>query len=481
MTSKQPGSAGKRIAQVDAPPPSDSRQGIASASLGVLLAGGFYAIAVFVPWPPLQRYFLGHPVAIAATVLFCVALSILATKWWLVSRQWNHLTDLRDSDVSPNLGDVATAAAPADTYRWRHDLNHVAGQWMELLRELPGGTRSCQLVTRLREALQRQARRGNTKHLADDLRELSQRDADSAHDSYGLVRIIVWAIPMLGFLGTVIGITQTLGGLDFTDGTAAVDRLKSGLYVAFDTTALGLVLSVVAIFLQFPVERSEQRLLATIDGRVGPLLSDLLPGDEGANDPTHLIIELCDGIRTAVAESLAQQTHLWRQTIDEANQHWQEAHATGADEFATAVRETLSPALKEHAGSMDESIRFAGDRLERSAAQWQSTLESNFNRLLAEQESAIAGQAKMSDLQRQLIQRNETLSGLVGNTETLQAVQATLQTNLQTLAETHRSVHAKDSGELASAMRVLAQAVDALHDRFSDGVTGTNRDHRRAA
>ena len=82
------------------------------------------------------------------------------------------------------------------------------------------------------------AQRGTTRHLADDLRELSGRDADAAHDSLGLVRIIVWAIPMLGFLGTVIGITQTLGGLDFSNGAAAVDNLKSGLYVAFDTTAL---------------------------------------------------------------------------------------------------------------------------------------------------------------------------------------------------------------------------------------------------
>ena len=46
--------------------------------------------------------------------------------------------------------------------------------------------------------------------------------SDANHDVLQLVRIIIWAIPMLGFLGTVVGITETLGGLDFSDGAAAV-------------------------------------------------------------------------------------------------------------------------------------------------------------------------------------------------------------------------------------------------------------------
>ncbi len=160
--------------------------------------------------------------------------------------------------------------------------------WRTEIANLQLEVRNSHLVQRLEELLTRQTQRGSSKHLADDLRELSARDADAAHDSLGLVRIIIWAIPMLGFLGTVIGITQTLGGLDFSNGTAAVDSLKGGLYVAFDTTALGLVLSVIAIFLQFPVERGEQRLLAAIDARVGHLVSATLPSDDASDNQTVL-------------------------------------------------------------------------------------------------------------------------------------------------------------------------------------------------
>ena len=319
-----------------------------ASSLGVLVAGLFYLIVYFVPWQPLQRYFLGHPVAVAATVLFWVAAAVLAAKWWQVTEQWNRLSRIRDEDLLP----PQAADSPAGRWLGDHDAGYVARRWIQAVGSLPAAVRNSLLVNRLDELLMRQSQRGTTKHLADDLREVAGREADTAHDSFGLVRIIVWAIPMLGFLGTVIGITQTLGGLDFTDGTAAVDRLKSGLYVAFDTTALGLVLSVLAIFMQFPVERSEQRLLAAIDSRVGHLLSAHLPSDEAADNQTALIADLCEGIQAAVAESLSSQAELWRTTIDEAREHWQDVQASAANQFTDAVRETLAPALQAHAGAL---------------------------------------------------------------------------------------------------------------------------------
>ena len=388
-------------------------------------------------------------------------------------------------------------------------------------------TRGSLLVGRLRELLTRQTHRGTTKHLADDLRELSVRDADAAHDSLGLVRVIVWAIPMLGFLGTVIGITQTLGGLDFSDGTAAVDRLKSGLYVAFDTTALGLVLSVVAIFLQFPIERSEQRLLAEVDARVGHLLSACLPSDEAADNQTALVSDLCEGIRAAVAESIASQTDLWRQTIDEANRHWQEVRQSGVDEFAESVAATLTPALREHSeslprvhasslqghatslqghattldeslraangrtdsqirylveslhaalrdhsGAIDESARFAGDRFESQAEKWRDVLDDTAESLLSHHQQLAVQCADLTDTNRRA--------------ESLHAVQASLDANLERLRVTNdhvsRSVETAGGEGMAEAMMILARAVDTLARHLperpalldgADGVTPT--------
>ncbi len=67
--------------------------------------------------------------------------------------------------------------------------------------------------------------------------------------------VMVWALPMLGFIGTVIGITQAIGGLGPilravtmgpSGGGGTVDTgiggVLDGLTFAFDTTLVGLVL-----------------------------------------------------------------------------------------------------------------------------------------------------------------------------------------------------------------------------------------------
>ena len=455
--------------------------GTLPASLGVLSAGGFYLLVWGSGSPVLARYFLGHPVAVVATTLFLIGVAVLIQKHWAVSAQWNRFRRIRDEDLLP----PQSSGSPAGRWRERHDAAYTARHWLGAINQLPGPTRTSLLVDRLRELLTRQTHRGTTKHLADDLRELSVRDADAAHESLGLVRIIVWAIPMLGFLGTVIGITQTLGGLDFSDGTAAVDRLKSGLYVAFDTTALGLVLSVVAIFFQFPIERSEQRLLAALDSRVGHLLSACLPSDEAADNQTALISDLCEGIRAAVAESISSQAELWRETIDEANRHWREIRQSGVDEFATAVEATLTPALRDHAetldislrqannrtdsqvrhlvenlhsalrdhsGAIEESARFAGDRFERQAEHWREILDDSAESLLSHHQQLAVQCADLTDTNRRA--------------ESLQAVQATLDSNLERLRLTNEhvahSVQTAGGEGMAEAMVILARAVDML-------------------
>ena len=453
---------------------SRSKFGWISGGGGCLAAGVFYAAVYLIAWPPLNRYFLGHPVAVAATILFWIAASILLGKWMIVAGQWDRLQTTRDEDLAPPVGE----ASPAGRWKRDHDAGYVAREWKNTIAELPRPIRAGALVRRLDELLTRQSQRGTTKHLADDLRELSGRDADIAHDSLGLVRIIVWAIPMLGFLGTVIGITQTLGGLDFTDGSAAVDRLKSGLYVAFDTTALGLVLSVVAIFLQHPVEQSEQRLLGEIDARVGNLLSNHLPSDDASEDQTALVAELCEGIRAAVAESLAGQTKLWRETIDEAQSRWHAAQQAHGSDIAHTIERTFGPALLAHADALEKSGRVAGDRLQQQLSQFQETLIGDAATLSAHHQVL----ARQCD---RLTSHYEQIEQSRGQTEAMMAAQSALDSNLKRLQETNvaieRSITAAAGDGMSEAMRILARAVDVLSVELSQTRNASISSARRAA
>ncbi|QEG02066.1 MotA/TolQ/ExbB proton channel family protein [Stieleria maiorica] len=452
----------------------DRLSGILAVAGGGVLAGLFYGVVYATSWGPLERYFLGHPVAIAATILFCIAVCILGLKAWATRLQWALLRRADDAALSPKR----QLDSPTQEFRDRHDAGFVAQTWSSDLAKLPREVARCQLVVRLREVLMRQSGRGTTKHLADDLRELSSRDADSAHDSFALVRIIVWAIPMLGFLGTVIGITQTLGGLDFSNGNAAVDNLKSGLYVAFDTTALGLVLSIVAIFLQFPVERSEQQLLAAIDERVGYLTGLHLPGDEVADNQFELLAQLCEGVRAAVAESLSNQTTLWRQTIDEAQGYWQQAHNVQSQSFVDAVEQTLTPALRDHAQQMERSTQRNREQLEHQFDQWQL-------QLAAWQETIVAGADAMTKQHAVMLDQVDQAALVREQASSVLNLQQTLAANLNLLDETNRRIDenmgAAAGQGMADAMIVLARAVDVLTREMVAVKSNINHDARRAA
>jgi len=108
--------------------------------------------------------------------------------------------------------------------------------------------------------------------------------------SYSLVKVLMWAIPILGFIGTVIGMSQAvgsfeavLGNSDNVDGLkAGLTKVTSGLGTAFDTTYLALVISVLLSFPMIYMERQEEQLLNGVDGEVRALVMALSPSGESA-------------------------------------------------------------------------------------------------------------------------------------------------------------------------------------------------------
>lgn len=104
--------------------------------------------------------------------------------------------------------------------------------------------------------------------LDDSTFYLSATDA-----SYSFPRVLVWAIPLLGFIGTVMGISKAVNGFSsFLEQAGEIEQIKegigtvtSGLAVAFDTTLLALLLSVLVMIPLVLVERMESKLLLKID------------------------------------------------------------------------------------------------------------------------------------------------------------------------------------------------------------------------
>ncbi|WP_164101708.1 MotA/TolQ/ExbB proton channel family protein [Candidatus Laterigemmans baculatus] len=436
---------------------------------GLALAGVFYAVVFAVPVPSLQRYFLGHPIAVATTVLFWMAVAQLGSRYARMQRGHRQMDAVSDRDLLPEslhaLAGLDTL--PATEASAARPLLERLDAWRNHLAELPASVAATPLANRLAGLLDAQRRRGHARQLSEDMREAADRAADGDHDALQLVRIIVWAIPMLGFLGTVIGITETLGGLDFTDGTAAVDRLKAGLYVAFDTTALGIVLSVIAIFLQFPIEKSSRRLLERIDARAGELLPAVLAEAEeaAAEDPFRAIAQMSVEIRRAVESSVQLQAELWRRTIDEAHGHWHQAAAEAGTQLREALHETLGDSLgetlRQHTASLRQANREGADAIDHRWQQWQTALSDNARILLSHQKALLS----QSELLAESHSRAHELERLQG---TLDQNVRTLDVSVETLDRTLQGV--AGAAGMADAMRILARAVDILAARLPAAV-----------
>ena len=101
-------------------------------------------------------------------------------------------------------------------------------------------------------------------------------------ESYLLPRYISWAVPILGFIGTVLGISLAADGIRriiaSDTGLSSLSSDLSGaiapLGIAFDTTLIALSLSVVLTLFLSLVQRDEERILATIEWEVRGSIRD---------------------------------------------------------------------------------------------------------------------------------------------------------------------------------------------------------------
>jgi biopolymer transport protein ExbB/TolQ len=144
---------------------------------------------------------------------------------------------------------------------------HIFASYLQHVAQL--GPRS-DLVERLEWALRRFANRRDSNELSQQLAERTRVSADAIDSSYSMLRVFIWAIPILGFIGTVLGISQSVGAFSYSVNTAAslevmresIGSVTTGLGVAFDTTLLALVMSILIMFPMSSLQKAEEDLLA---------------------------------------------------------------------------------------------------------------------------------------------------------------------------------------------------------------------------
>lgn len=125
------------------------------------------------------------------------------------------------------------------------------------------------LFNRITVALANLRNLGRVTDVDDILRSQAEQDEAIVESSYALVEGFVWAIPVLGFIGTVLGLSQAIGqftsvlsaGRDMAAIAEGLRGVTGGLATAFETTLVALVAALAIQLLMVSLRRSESEFL----------------------------------------------------------------------------------------------------------------------------------------------------------------------------------------------------------------------------
>jgi biopolymer transport protein ExbB/TolQ len=124
----------------------------------------------------------------------------------------------------------------------------------KLDKELSGVHNSAPLVKTLRSALWRYAGTGNIQNLSDAIESSAEALAVRQDAENSMIRYLIWAIPSIGFIGTVRGIGQALSLADKAL-SGDIAGMTNSLGVAFNSTLVALLISLFLMFFFHQLQR----------------------------------------------------------------------------------------------------------------------------------------------------------------------------------------------------------------------------------
>jgi biopolymer transport protein ExbB/TolQ len=320
------------------------------------------------------------------------------------------------------------------------------------LNRLPRRLQNTLLAQRIRSIVDFLCQRGSAAELDDQMRALLDSDVVVMEGSYALTRFITWAIPILGFLGTVLGITDAIAGATPEVLEKNLSQVTDGLSYAFDATALALSLTMITMFCSFLVERREQNILEAVDHEVERQLAhrflriagDSGPFVEALRQNTKVLVD-------ATGQLVERQAEVWARALTEQERRMRESSARQQEQMAGALEAALKGTLQTHSQLLSGLEKHS---IEQSAR-------------LFEQLGALAGavreygrdqQAALGRVGEGLAAQVTALAGLQQSEQHLLQLQAALQQNLAALA---------GAGAFEQTLHTLTAAIHLLTARAS--------------
>lgn len=351
---------------------------------------GFAVSVVFlVALFPFRDWYLGELfykrgwVPFALVFLMSWSAAILFLKWRkLKTQKETMLFDLLPTSISQDI-----TPENIDAF-----VEHING--------LPTEAADSFLVNRVLRGLEHFRVTRNSAEVAARLATQSDIDANAVASSYTILKVFIWAIPILGFIGTVIGISAAVGGFSGSMDAAqdiavlkqSLNNVTSGLATAFDTTLVALVMSMLVMFPTSSLQKAEEDLLNWVDEYCNENFLLRLRGDaqpeqpqgdrlkqieraiDAALVPHHAELRKWTQQLETIGKTLTDQVV---QSFDKLDSRLLQRYGQRFTEFQDAAARLLSEQkqLASQIHQSQESIAQAARRVARDVGQLQQRLE----------------------------------------------------------------------------------------------------------
>ncbi len=202
---------------------------------------------------PIGRMFLDRGFTpYAMTFLFCWSLTIALIKW----RKLRFQKQTISTRIIPSELDFILSVTTVD-------------QVIDNMLIAVDDAKKFILFNRVFTALSNLRNLGNISDVDEMLRSQADLDESTMETSYALLRGFIWAIPVLGFIGTVMGLSIAIGGFGdvlskTADPTALAESPKEvtgGASTAFETTLLALLFALILQLIVTFLHKGEEEFL----------------------------------------------------------------------------------------------------------------------------------------------------------------------------------------------------------------------------
>ena len=341
------------------------------------------------------------------------------------------------------------------------DTAQISGVNMESEEELQGlrkriqetgGDKKSILLSRLDRALGLWVATKDLGRVSGWIGAEATRDNVMSDMTFTIARLMLWVIPILGFIGTVQGLGAAVGGFaDFLSGSAELSAIKGAiaqvtisLGVAFDTTFLALMLVTLVQFPLTSVMRREGSFMAEVDIYLDEHFVRRLPS---AEQQTIMIENLEDSIEAAFRRyipdpdryeevftvSIEKAGDELKKQFDELTRRYVEVRKNATDDEVKALAAAMAHA---HSQAAEMAERYAGTAREIQATLGESLQKAAGAAGIVEQQIATIVElgAKIQELLKVEQALERAMAGIAG-AEDFQKSFAQLREHLATTDE----------------------------------------------